>query len=272
MEDEGSAWSSSILITATIISILFFKTSSKFRYLVKWGYLLIIYNVVTPFIALFILPWPKDSRNGAFVAKILKPFNSVVGVTWELEGVENLSCSEGAVVILNHQSALDLMALFEIWPPLKKAAPIAKRSILYISGFFGLTCWLVGCVFIDRTSKTSRDDVNSAGKLAMSTGTKLLIFPEGTRNGSKGLKLLPFKKGAFHVAIAAGAPIIPVVVSEYDFLDYRTWKFDAGHAVIRVLPSISTKQYTRDNIDDLINKTQNQMQQTLVDLAEKKDK
>ena len=41
------------------------------------------------------------------------------------------------------------------------------------------------------------------------------------RNGAKGLKLLPFKKGAFHVAIAAKAPIIPVVVSQYDFLDYK---------------------------------------------------
>jgi len=52
------------------------------------------------------------------------------------------------------------------------------------------------------------------------------MFPEGTRNGSA--TLLPFKKGAFHVAIASQTPIQPVVVSRYHFLDDRKKVFNSG--------------------------------------------
>jgi lysophosphatidate acyltransferase len=52
------------------------------------------------------------------------------------------------------------------------------------------------------------------------------MFPEGTRNGSA--TLLPFKKGAFHVAIASQTPIQPIVVSRYHFLDDRKKVFNSG--------------------------------------------
>lgn len=59
------------------------------------------------------------------------------------------------------------------------------------------------------------------------TQTKLWIFPEGTRNHSRGM--LPFKKGAFHLAIDANAPILPVVFSNYgSFYDSVTKRFDSG--------------------------------------------
>lgn len=52
------------------------------------------------------------------------------------------------------------------------------------------------------------------------------MFPEGTRHG--GDELLPFKKGAFHVAIASRVPIQPVVVSKYYYIDYKKKRFDSG--------------------------------------------
>lgn len=52
------------------------------------------------------------------------------------------------------------------------------------------------------------------------------MFPEGTRNTTG--KLLPFKKGAFHLAIASGCPIQPVVVSRYTFLNDKERRFDDG--------------------------------------------
>ena len=53
------------------------------------------------------------------------------------------------MLVLNHQSGIDLMAVMEIWPVLEKAAPIAKKELKY-AGPFGLACWLCGAVFIDR--------------------------------------------------------------------------------------------------------------------------
>lgn len=60
------------------------------------------------------------------------------------------------------------------------------------------------------------------------------MFPEGTRH--IGDELLPFKKGAFHVAIASQTPIQPIVVSRYYFLDSKTYKFDAGKPKVDHLP------------------------------------
>ena len=55
---------------------------------------------------------------------------------------------------------------------------------------------------------------------------KLCMFPEGTRHG--GDDLLPFKKGAFHVAISSECPLQPVLVSQYYFLDSKRRIFDNG--------------------------------------------
>jgi lysophosphatidate acyltransferase len=54
------------------------------------------------------------------------------------------------------------------------------------------------------------------------------MFPEGTRNHEGGL--LPFKKGAFHLALQAGVPVVPVVVSSYSsYYDKSTYKFEGRY-------------------------------------------
>ena len=76
---------------------------------------------------------------------------------------------------------------------------------------------LGGAIFVDRAkSEKGRKAVNDAGQKAKESGTSLFLFPEGTRHRGGGL--LPFKKGAFHVALDVQMPILPVVVSEYTFL------------------------------------------------------
>ena len=72
-----------------------------------------------------------------------------VPITFEIEGSELLQCPSAAVVVMNHQSAIDLMAMFEIIPYLEHSGPIAKRELLYIQPF-GLACWLCGAEFINR--------------------------------------------------------------------------------------------------------------------------
>jgi 1-acyl-sn-glycerol-3-phosphate acyltransferase len=52
------------------------------------------------------------------------------------------------------------------------------------------------------------------------------VFPEGTRNNTG--DILPFKKGAFHVAIAAQVPVLPVIFSSYYFLDNKNKEFESG--------------------------------------------
>ncbi|CAK1548326.1 unnamed protein product [Leptosia nina] len=75
---------------------------------------------------------------------------------------------------------------------------------------------------------------------------KLLLFPEGTRHS--GDKLLPFRKGAFHVAMDAGAPIQPVVVSKYHHVDSKRPWFGSGHIIITILPLIETEGVQKEEI------------------------
>jgi 1-acyl-sn-glycerol-3-phosphate acyltransferase len=82
------------------------------------------------------------------------------------------------------------------------------------------------------------------------------MFAEGTRNLGKGL--LPFKKGAFQMAIAAGVPIIPVCVSSYA-RDMRLNSWNAGDVMIRSLAEIPTAGLTQDDMPQLIETCHAQM-------------
>lgn len=90
---------------------------------------------------------------------------------------------------------------------------------------FGQAAWLWGTLFIDR----NRSAVNKLSQEAVAiqqNAAKLLFFPEGTRH--QGDKLLPFKKGAFHIAVQSQSAIQPVVVSKYWFLDSKSKWFGRG--------------------------------------------
>lgn len=82
--------------------------------------------------------------------------------------------------------------------------------------------------------------------------------------------MLDFKKGAFHVALDAKMPILPIVVSEYDFIDSRKGRFAAGEPMIQIMEPVDTDEYTKEDMDQLIGRTRNAMIQTLQDISKKK--
>lgn len=95
---------------------------------------------------------------------------------------------------------------------------------------------------------------------------KLLLFPEGTRNSQD--ILLPFKKGSFHIALQSKCPIQPVVISKYWFLNSDEKVFRSGHAIIHILPEISTDDFNKDTLTDLVDKTYNIMQMEYTKLSQ----
>lgn len=74
------------------------------------------------------------------------------------------------------------------------------------------------------------------------------MFPEGTR--SRGRGLLPFKTGAFHAAIAAGVPIVPVCVSSTQG-KIKLNRWNNGSVIIEMLDPIDTSLYTREQVREL---------------------
>lgn len=148
--------------------------------------------------------------------------------------------------------------MFELWPVMNKCTVVAKKE-LFFAWPFGLAAWLCGLIFIKRmNSEASREHLNKASNDIKNKKIKLWIFPEGTRRNTG--ELHPFKKGAFHVAINAQIPILPVVFSSYrTFLDDKNKHLNSGNVIISTLPPIPTSGLTKIDIDHLIEQTYDAM-------------
>ena len=159
------------------------------------------------------------------------------------------------VIVANHQSNYDLFVLGNIVPP--RTVCIGKKSLKWVP-FFGQLFWLAGNVLIDRGNPLrARLSIRQTTETLQHKDTSIWVFPEGTRNQGKGL--LPFKRGAFQMAIDAGVPIVPVCVSTY-VRDMRLGQWDSGRVMIRSLPALPTTGLCADDIPDLIARCHSQMQ------------
>lgn len=149
------------------------------------------------------------------------------GVRFDIvEGEEHLS-TRPAIFVGNHQTELDVLMLGNVFPPY--CSVTAKKSLRNIP-FLGWFMWLSRTVFIDRANRETAMKAFDGAVDEMKTHQQsVFIFPEGTRSYSDEAMLLPFKKGAFHLAVRAGVPIVPVVTENYaHIMSPRAWRFDAG--------------------------------------------
>lgn len=125
-----------------------------------------------------------------------------------------------------------------------RATVVAKKELLYAFPF-GLAAYLWGTLYINRSNKSDAlDKLNQESIAIQQNAAKLLFFPEGTRH--QGDRLLPFKKGAFHIAVQSQSSIQPVVVSKYWFLDGDKKIFDKGEMIsskIRVIARMLNHYY-----------------------------
>jgi len=216
-------WWTVVLLTLPTF-ILLLNTYHKFNYVVKFVYLYVSYIILSGVICLVLLLRPNHPENGLLASRILRLVNWPISLRFSIEGEEHLRRPGGAVILLNHQSSVDLMVVMELWPVAGTLRPVAKASLKYTGGCFGLAAWLAGCVFITRGTAGSHQHMDSVGEEAKERGAKLLVFPEGTRNSAGDLNMLPFKKGAFHVAVKGELPLLPVVISQYNFLDHANMR------------------------------------------------
>jgi lysophosphatidate acyltransferase len=109
---------------------------------------------------------------------------------------------------------------------------MAKKSLKYMP-FLGQFMQAAGAVFVDRGNNA--DAVRSlkiAGEEIKTTHTSMWVFAEGTRTSQPYHDIRPFKKGAFHLAIQAGLPIVPVVTENYWNL-YHKGHFNSGTFKVR---------------------------------------
>lgn len=110
------------------------------------------------------------------------------------------------VLVINHQSVVDILAVFATYLPFKW---VSKASVFKLP-FIGWNCTLNGYVPLVRGEKGSIGAMYAACRRWLDRGVSIAMFPEGTR--SKDGSLLPFKVGAFRIAREAGVKVLPIVL------------------------------------------------------------
>ena len=153
----------------------------------------------------------------------------------QVEGREHLEAHQPCIYVGNHQTGLDLATFGQIYP--HKTIVIGKKELIWIP-IFGLAFLASGNIMVNRQNRSKAiQSLSKAVQAIKDKGASVFIYPEGTRNRS-GVGLLPFKRGAFHMAIEAGIPIVPIVCSSMNGL--ADLKLRGGRVVLRILPPIPT--------------------------------
>ena len=136
--------------------------------------------------------------------------------------------------------------------------------------FLGWFMALSGTVFIDRGNRTSAIAAfDHAAEEMRRERQSVFIFPEGTRSNAPGPTMGGFKKGAFHLAVRAQVPILPVVAANYwGVFSIKEGRFRAGRIPVRVLEPIETKGLGSDDVDALTERVREVMLQALVEVTE----
>jgi 1-acyl-sn-glycerol-3-phosphate acyltransferase len=185
-----------------------------------------------------------------------------VGIKVKVEGAEHLQRHRAAVYMSNHVSHVDPPALFHalraLHPRLRTWYKAELRSLPVL-----VWVWdFAGFVPIERANRAQSLPAVERAAEALRQGNSFFIFPEGTRSRSG--DLLPFKKGGFLMAIAAQAPIVPVIASGgRNAMTKGSWVVTPVTVTVRLGPPIETTGLTQDDRDTLAARVREAMQAML---------
>lgn len=172
---------------------------------------------------------------------------ALTGCELEVTGEENLWTSRPCIFVFNHQSKADVMILAKLIR--KDMGGVAKKEVRD-TPVIGKLMELAGTVFIDRAN--ARSAIKAMAPLIDAIkidGKSIVIAPEGTRTLSP--KLGPFKKGAFHMAIQAGVPMVPIVIHNAgDVAPKNEFLMRPAKVRVDVLPAVDTSQWTSRTMNE----------------------
>jgi 1-acyl-sn-glycerol-3-phosphate acyltransferase len=165
------------------------------------------------------------------------PFASVHVVGREL-GLAAGPC----VYVSNHQSMVDILAVFATYLPYRW---VSKRENFF-APFLGWTMWLNGYVPLKRGHLPSIRRMLRRCETELRAGNSLFLFPEGTRSDDGELKA--FYRGAFWLAVRNGVPVVPVVIEgTRNILPKRSFLIRPQAVEVSVLPPVDARPFGRDD-------------------------
>lgn len=192
----------------------------------------------------------RSRRRGVnfFTSYFPQALLALNGVTLNVIGKQNLTASRPAVFIFNHRNQIDPVITAALvrdnW------VSVGKRELENdpIAGTLGR---LTEMVFIDRDDAAAAVDALHEVEERARKGLSVVIAPEGTRVDTTGVG--PFKKGPFRIAMAAGIPIVPVVIRNAELLAARdSIAINPGTVDVAVFPPIPVDDWTVDTLGERI--------------------
>jgi 1-acyl-sn-glycerol-3-phosphate acyltransferase len=203
---------------------------------------------------------PRNPKHVFTFGRYFGRMSKIFGMKLELRIPEDAYSRGQHVYVANHQNSWDLFTISSAVTP--KVVTVGKKSLAWMP-LFGQLYWLTGNILIDRANRSKAvGTIDQVVTSLKESDVSVWMFPEGTR--SRGRGLLPFKTGAFHAAIGAGLPIIPIVCSSTGGVKLNRW--NNGHVIVEMLPPISTEDYDKSNVRQLANLAREQMAAKLEEL------
>ncbi|MBU8896411.1 1-acyl-sn-glycerol-3-phosphate acyltransferase [Corallococcus sp. M34] len=197
---------------------------------------------------LFLLTYPVDRDRNALHSLVCNIcfwvwLHASPGWRTRIEGREVLPRGP-CVLVANHQSAMDILAVMGLFTPFKF---VAKASLFRLP-LVGWMMTLLGHVPVVRGTSTSLHQLLDPCRVWLRRGMPVFIFPEGTYSTNG--QLLPFKRGAFQLALEEHVPVVPIVVEGTTSLveGDGPWLSPRASLRVRVLPPVPPEAFGPDPV------------------------
>ena len=192
---------------------------------------------------------------------------AMAGIKLVVKGRENLKKHRPAVFLFNHQSGADIFIVAKLVR--KDTRAIAKQELRY-APVLGQLMAAAGIIFIDRKNRNKAIKAMKPAVDALQSGISIAIAPEGTR--SVDYALGPFKKGAFHMAMQAKVPLVPIIIrNAHDALPKGSTLFKPTFVEVIVGDAIPTVDWKKKDLDKHIQEVRNIYLETLDQLPVEND-
>jgi putative phosphoserine phosphatase/1-acylglycerol-3-phosphate O-acyltransferase len=192
----------------------------------------------------------RSRRRGAnfFTSTFSQLSLAIAGVRLNVIGEENLTAQRPAVFIFNHRNQVDPVIsgalIRDNW------VAVAKKE-LEKDPIMGTLGKLLDGVFIDRDDPVAAVETMHTVEARAKNGLSILMAPEGTRLDTT--EVGPFKKGPFRLAMAAGIPIVPIVIRNAEIVAARNSNtINPGTVDVAVFPPIPVQDWTLDTLPEHI--------------------
>lgn len=184
---------------------------------------------------------------------------AITGIEVKVQGEQHLWAHRPAVFVFNHQSYLDGFILFKLLR--HSITGVAKKEIANTL-IIGQLLRALDFAFIDRRDTSGAIEIMQPAVDRLKNGLSIVIAPEGTRSLTP--KLGRFKKGAFHLAMQAGVPIVPVVIrNDYELMVRNSLIFRPGTVQVCILEPIDVTKWKVEELSSHINEVRELFQRTL---------